>query len=457
MKRLRVALPCTIALLVASPAPAAHGLTVRVAQSQVAPHLAGERVVWGEQDDRRLRVLAADEAGERATLGVVPVPAGRNAFDLAIGGGGVAISRTGWPASTIAVEPDRYSVELLNGAPLIDCRPPTGFLSIAAPAIAGDGVTLVSPGAGCRGDAVLVRTPGVLDRNVVEPGPVANLRVDGDWLAAIVVIGRDGWLVVHDLRTQREAYRVALRPPSFAVGGTPQYALDVDRDGVAVVGEPNLITVVNGAIAPGRGCELWWASPAEPRPHVVPIAGCATVALHDGVLALALREQPLQSLMTTNLAATQRTTVRRAAEIGDLDLAAGRVAWREQSCRLKTYIRTAPLRAESPRRRTGCVIRVLSRGPLRMDARGAIRVAVDCPEGCDGIVFALRCEGRRCIPEAVDVRLAAGTRKLLRLVLTPRAQRLVRRGPVRATIKTFAGHGATVAVQRTIVALGRGS
>lgn len=453
MRHLRIAFSCTIAMIAVVLAPAAAGaLTIRVSEPRVVPHLDATGVVWGEERPDGLHVRAADAGGKPRALGLVAALAGRSAFDLAVGGGGVAVSRIGWPSSTVPVAPDRYSVALLSRPPLIDCAAPAAFLSIAAPPIAGDGVTLVSPGAGCRGDAVLVRTPGVPDRTVAEPGPVVELRVDGDWLAAIVDVGRAGWLVVHDLRTQREAYRVALRPPSFAAGSTPDYAIDVDRDGTAVVGEPNLIAIVDGALAIGPGCELWWASPADPRQHVLPLRGCATVGLHDGVLALALRRGPLTALTVTDLAATRQVTVRRAAAIDAIDLAGDRVAWREQSCREKTYVRTSPLRAEAAGRRSGCVIRVLGRGPLRMAGDGGVRVAVECPEGCVGAIFALRCGGQRCIARPVDVRLAARGRTAVRLVLTARARRLARRGGLRATIKTYTALGPNVVVERAIVA-----
>jgi hypothetical protein len=46
--------------------------------------------------------------------------------------------------------------------------------------------------------------------------------------------------------------------------------------------------------------------------------------------------------------------------------------------------------------------------------------------------------------------LATGRRTTVRLLLTPRARRLVRRGDLAATITTFAATRSTVAVQRRI-------
>jgi hypothetical protein len=67
--------------------------------------------------------------------------------------------------------------------------------------------------------------------------------------AATVTVGGAGSLVV--LRTRREAYRVALTPPSFAIGSTPHHAFDVDRDGTAIVGEPNLVALDSDCVVPG--------------------------------------------------------------------------------------------------------------------------------------------------------------------------------------------------------------
>jgi hypothetical protein len=113
-------------------------------------------------------------------------------------------------------------------------------------------------------------------------------------------------------------------------------------------------------------------------------------------------------------------------------------------------VRTAPLRAE--RNSPGCVIRVRSRGPLRMDSRDRVRVQVDCPSGCVGQLHALRCNHRRCIPRPVAVRLARAKRKTVTLRLTAQARRLVRRHPVKVRLKTYTALGPGRDVMRTIVA-----
>lgn len=115
-------------------------------------------------------------------------------------------------------------------------------------------------------------------------------------------------------------------------------------------------------------------------------------------------------------------------------------------------VRTAPLRAERHRNSPGCVVRVRSRGPLRMDSRGRVRVQVDCPSGCVGQLHALRCNHRRCIPRPVAVRLARGKRKTVTLRLTAQARRLVRRHPVKVLLKTYTALGPGRDVMRTIVA-----
>ncbi len=434
---------------------AAQAITVRVPDSTVG-HLRGDRLVWGQEDHGRFLVKEADAAGKRRNLGSVDLLAGRSVFDLAIGGDGVFAARTTYPES-FAERAERYTVTALGGSALIDCAPPiSGFEAsdVYDRRIAGDGTTVVSPGAGCRGDAVLVRSPGVPDRFVLEPGAVVDQRVDGDWLAAIVDIDRAAVLVVSDLRTQRESYRI----PLTAQEGVPSFGpnapvMDVDRDGTAVVGEPRVVRKVDGHAADGLGCRLWWASPADPRPHDLRLARCAEVALHDGVLALTLRDGPQSALITTDLAQRPRTTVRRAPSITAVDLASGRVAWSEQSCRLASYVRTAPLRPERDRKTPGCVVRVLDRGPLRMDARGRVRVRVACPNGCVGTLYVLRCNHRGCIPRVVDFRLAHGGRRTIVLHLTAQTRRLVLRHPRKVLIKTDARLGpAGQSVVRTIVA-----
>lgn len=441
-----------LAVAVAASPSAAHALSVRVGGQLIGPRVAGALVVWGEQDGGALRVHAANAAGVQQELGAVRALPGRNAFDLAIGGGGVTVSRVSWPSSSLPVAPDRYRVAVVGGVPWIDCAAPESFLSIARPRLAGDGATVVSPGAGCRGDAVLVRTPGAPDRTVVEPGPVVDLRVDGDWLAATVDVGGAGWLIVHDLRTQAEAYRLALSAPSFAFGSTPPYALDIDRDGTAILGEPTPVVLASGAIAPGSDCTLWWTSPAEPSRHELPFADCASVRLRDGVLLVTRRDGPVTALVATTLAATGTRTIRRAPRIGDIDFSGDAAAWSEQNCLEATYVRTGDLRAQTRGRPSGCVIRVLGRGPLSMDARGGVRLMVQCPDGCNGAVNALRCGHQRCISKPVSVRLAAGRRTAVRLALTPRTRRLVRGGAITATLKSFATLGPTRVVERRIVA-----
>ncbi len=443
----------TVVLAATALPSVAHALSVRATKPLHGPRLDGSRVVWGEeQRDRSLRVRSADQAGTRTELGMVSALPGRSAFDLAVGGGGVAVARVGWPVSTNPVPPNRYIVGIVGAVPFIDCTAPSSFLTIAAPRIAGDGVTLAGPGAGCRGDAVLVRTPGVPDRTIAEPGPVVDLRVTGDWLAATVSIGGTGWVVVHDLRTQREAYRMALTPPSFGYGSTPLYSFDVDRDGTVAVGEPRLIGLNAGSVVPGPGCELWWASPAEPRRHAVPVAACSNVRLRNGVLLFTRQDGPVTALVATTPAGAAPITIRWAPSIGGVDVFADRLAYSDQSCLGTTVIRTGRLQPAMGRRPTGCVIRVVSRGPLRMDTRGRVPVTVECPNGCDGALHALRCAHQRCVAEPAPVRLAAGRRTVVRLRLTDRARRLVRRGGTTATIKTFASLGPTRAVQRRIVA-----
>jgi len=455
MRRPAITLPTLIVLACMTLPSAAQTITVRVPSQSVTGHLAGDLVVWGEAGNGRLRVRAADTAGARSELGSVDLLPGRSVADLAVGGGGVFIARTSYDAAPGQNRTDRYTLAPLGGPPLIDCAPPTnGFDPRLAydRRIAGDGTTIVSPGAGCRGDAIIARAPGVPDRYVLEPGSVVDQRVDGDWLAAIVDIERAAFVVVHDLRTQREAYRIALSSPSFNAGSAPQYVFDIDRDGTVVVGEPRLLAIARGSFVTGPGCRLWWASPAAPQPHDLALKGCASVALHGGVLALALRDGPQAALVATNLAGTPQIAVRRAPQINAIELGGGRVAWTERSCREANYLRTAPLRAERDRHSPGCVIRVRSRGPLRMDSRGRVRLQVDCPSGCVGHLYALRCNHRGCIPRPVAVRLAHAKRRTVTLRLTAQARRLVRRHPVKVLLKTYTGLGPGRDVMRTIIA-----
>jgi len=83
-----------VVVAAAATASSAHAVAVRATGQVVGPHLSGTRVVWGEQErGGALRVHAADAAGARKELGVISALPGPGAFDLAVGGGGVAVSR----------------------------------------------------------------------------------------------------------------------------------------------------------------------------------------------------------------------------------------------------------------------------------------------------------------------------------------------------------------------------
>ena len=105
-----------LALSLAAMAGSADAVAVRAAGEVLGPHLQGARVVWGEQERGALRARAADAGGARQELGVVAAQPGRSAFGLALGGGGVAVSRASWRSARLPGPPDRYAVALL-GAP----------------------------------------------------------------------------------------------------------------------------------------------------------------------------------------------------------------------------------------------------------------------------------------------------------------------------------------------------
>jgi hypothetical protein len=205
-------------------APEAGGRVRALAVGEVAagPVLAGDRVLWGEQDGSDFRLRSVPLTGGRPVTvfrhGVEGPDPGWRALDASASRAAFALD----PGSAFAGRPGGPFAKLAERAVTVD--------------VAGDAVVTA------EANRVLVHRPGLPVAPLAPPAEAdpGGVAAEGDHVAYPVRReGRDE-VVVTDLTSGAERYRILAA------------AFDLQADG-------KLATLTGAALA--------WASPAEPRPH----------------------------------------------------------------------------------------------------------------------------------------------------------------------------------------------
>jgi hypothetical protein len=293
-------------------------------------------------------------------------------------------------------EPEKFAFR--GGRPsetidtLLDCRGDPGVPQVAV----SDDAVAMQPG-GCAGMDIVVRdfTPGaaVPTRTVPVTQQASELRLAGRHVAYMVApdetpaTSPERQVVVYDWVAGSEVYRArASEAFPFESAGS-QAAFDLQADGkVAVLAPPQ-----TARPDPNRACyddfAVAWFSPAEPTPHVLPVAACRPyVAIEGDRIAFARGTGSVGSrIVVSDLAGSSVADVasfpqHRMSQAWDFDGA--RVGFSKQDCHsdrifTEAIAPVAPASFEVP----SCPVRIASDAG-RIDAAGRVAVRYSCPRGC---------------------------------------------------------------------------
>jgi hypothetical protein len=356
---------------------------IPTAEPRAGPALAGPRVVWPAELDRYgFRLLTAPTGGTATQLLSIPAGPGgivipslaaspqRTVLSYATGtrGGRSGSPFEGRTILTLSADGRRETLDESCSIGSVPDLP--RIVDVSADAV-------VFPRCGSSG------RQGAFVRDYSGPAPV-DQPVPGARTAGLRIAGRYvAWLdrtqgapftrpdiVVHDRLTGTEAYRV----PQAPLGELPSFDLQADGK------------VAYASSGPG-GWRVAWASPSEPRPHVLPLAGREQyeVRIAGDRIGFMSGVQPCCGSVTLGEVGVSDLSG-RARRVGDLaegslftddfDFDGERVAWWSYRC-TDTVIRIAsadgPDGSTGPR--SGCPLR-FERSP-RVKS-GWVRIYPDC-------------------------------------------------------------------------------
>jgi hypothetical protein len=265
--------------------------------SDVTPRLAGETVVWSERHNfgmggfaNKPDLVFAAGPGEQPRR-IFELPARSQLVELSATDGRAALLSWGQG------EPDGLWTSDLRGFRRIDSDDESGCSELSADL---DGSRLANAAANCEHQGITVRdltgsAPPV--RVPANPVPFGSddgrtkVRLAGRYVAwseyAPEQPGRPNWLILYDWVQQREVTRLDM---STLVGGDRQYSpasffdFDLGPDGTVVFAAGN----TNG----GKASNFDWLSPADPRPHPIPVSVWAGRPELAGNLVAVHRRRP---------------------------------------------------------------------------------------------------------------------------------------------------------------------
>lgn len=282
--------------------------------------------------------------------------------------------------------------------------------------IAVDGDVVAYGGAACDPNRASL---GVRD---FSPGSTGGLRVfmgsprvqfDPVKLAGRHVMGavstergddptEEGELVVWDWTTGAEIYRI--RGPR-SLGTFTDLQADGKATAIYNAGEPKVL---------GGADTVAWFSPAEPRPHVLPVRPCeGSVFIADDRLLFSRPapgracEPVLSDLAGSDVQPLRYGTGQAVPRVESFD--GRRIAYTVPGCRGSALVvdAIAELSEQRPPVRDRCVARLPRRGvAVRADPTGAFSLPIACPRGCTG-ELELRLAGQ---PRPLTVRQSGGRR-----------------------------------------------
>jgi hypothetical protein len=389
----------TAGAALAAPAGAAVPAGIPTPEPRAGPVLAGGAAVWAAELDRHgFRLLTGRAGGSATELLAVPAGPGRIVIpSLAASPQRTVMSyATGSRATRGGTSFERRTVLTLGADGRRetldeDCR--IGGIPDIPRLVDASADAVVFPRCEPSGHRAVVRDyagPAPVDQHV-PAAKLAGLRLAGRYMAWLDGppgdVNNRADVVVHDRLSGTEAYRI----PQAAIGEL--HSLDLQADG----------KVAYSYAAPG-GRRVAWASPSEPRPHVLPLPARESyeVRIAGDRIAFVTGVQPGAGSLTlgevgvADLAGRARA-VGNLAEgslfTDDFDFDGERVAWWSFRC-TDAVIRIAsadgPDTSTGPR--SGCALR-FERPPRLKSAW--LRIYPDC------FGFGLEaCEAR-------DVRLTA--------------------------------------------------
>jgi hypothetical protein len=350
------------------------------------PALFGDGVAWGErQRVSAVSVVTRTSDGQRRRIGELTATSATDRLWLALAGSSRRLALASFDTAIcircgVTVQTAVY--QAVMGGPLTQLAPACSVLSSLREFDVAEDL-LAARDSGCR--FAVYDLERATEPQFELPADARAPRVAGSHVAWLTgfhdegTFGSTSDIVVFDLDEHRELYRVA----AGDVPG-PIYSLDLQSDGK--------IAIVFRTLAPGHKAfeHVAWASPEEPRLHVLPlpprlvyqarIAGDEIAFMagdgdrfSDGVIGIAALDGTSRSIAAP-----------AQGRFGgdDFDFDGRRIAWVQAGCTralIRTMASNEPPVLGPPR--TGCKLELVGRP--RLDARGRVRLTLGCT-GFDG-------------------------------------------------------------------------
>ncbi len=279
-----------------------------------------------------------------------------------------------------------------------------------------------------------IATPSSPTRTIAEAGAA---QISGGYLAyyAAGKPAGSGRVVVESRQTGIVSYEVSL---------STQATISLQEDGTLVLLGAGTSACTPPGARSGETYPAEWFSPASPAAHQL---GC----FYDGSLRpvggqwVALRSGPLgteASLVLLSLASGASRTLAVFPNAGvfepqqqplgpGADFDGTRLAWTQQTC-AGTLVELTPdvgTMSPSPPPSARCPVVFPVHGPLRPTAKGAVRVAVSCPQGCPDVELSIA-QPRALQTGSTDISLSASPKARAESIhLSPRQRAYLRRHP----------------------------
>lgn len=279
-----------------------------------------------------------------------------------------------------------------------------------------------------------IATPSSSTRTIAE---ASAFQISGDYLAYDVTGKPAGSsrVIVESRQTGTVSYEVPV---------STQTTIALQEDGTLVLLGAGTTACAPPGARSGETYPAEWFSPASPVAHQL---GC----FYDGSLRpvggqwVALRSGPLgaeASLVLLSLASGTSRTLAVFPSAGvfepqqeplgpGADFDGTRLAWTQQTC-AGTAVELTPdvgAMSPSPLPSARCPVVFQVHGPLRLTARGAVRVTVSCPRGCPDVELSIA-QPRALQTGSTEISLPASSKARTESIhLSPRQRSYLRRHP----------------------------